>query len=158
MTVLLAAGADVNAQDVLGDSALSAATNRGHAHIVRLLLAGGADPNLLPDTCMSILSLAVQQCHVGVVEALVQAGAVGSVHDSTPAAQDRAELDSRSVLTPVSPPNAKRCADLPPLPPMPALSALPARCMPPAPIDLPVGRLLPRGRSYRAALPPGRVR
>ena len=141
VTVLLAAGADVNAQDVFGDSALSAATKRGHAHIVRLLLAGGADPNLLPDTCMSILSLAVQQCHVGVVEALVQAGAVGSVHDSTPAAQDRAELDSRSVLTPVSPPNAKRCADLPPLPPMPALSALPARCMPPAPIDLPVGQL-----------------
>ena len=141
VTVLLAAGADVNAQDVLGDSALSTATNRGHAHIVRLLLAGGADPNLLPDTCMSILSLAVQQCHVGVVEALVQAGAVGSVHDSAPAAKDHAEMDSRSVPTPASPPIAKRCADLPPLPPLPALSALPPRCVPPGPIDMPVGQL-----------------
>lgn len=141
VTVLLAAGADVNAQDVLGDSALSAATNRGHAHIVRLLLAGGADPNLLPGSCVSILSLAVQQCHVGVVEALVQAGAVGSVHDSAPAAKDHAEMDSRSVPTPASPPIAKRCADLPPLPPLPALSALPPRCVPPGPIDMPVGQL-----------------
>jgi hypothetical protein len=39
-------GADVNAQDGAGRTALLLATLRGHAEVVTLLLAAGADPNL----------------------------------------------------------------------------------------------------------------
>lgn len=45
LQLLIAAGADINAADSVGDTALMRAAQRGNAEMVKALLAAGADPN-----------------------------------------------------------------------------------------------------------------
>ena len=73
---LLAAGADVNAVDATGTSALIAASALGHAEVVDLLLAAGADVNLKDSGGKSALARATLRGHTRVAEALKAAGAV----------------------------------------------------------------------------------
>ena len=76
MLVLLAAGADVNALDAEGVSALMAASAFGHRELVELLLAAGADVNLKDSAGRSALSRALLGGHTVVADALKAAGAV----------------------------------------------------------------------------------
>lgn len=87
--LLLATGADVDAKDHFGGTALIAASSRGRKDIVELLLARGADVNakacvtssmvvngVLPKPyCHTALILAAQYGHKEIVELLITAGA-----------------------------------------------------------------------------------
>lgn len=72
---LISAGADVNAKDNYGASALLFAANEGHEQIVRSLLGAGAKPNLVSSTNDAPLIRAVQGSHVQVALMLIEAGA-----------------------------------------------------------------------------------
>lgn len=77
----LALGADINARDQHGQTALMNAARDGQASIVRLLVARGADLNHHAKYGLTALMLAVIRGHTEVVRVLVEAGA-----DLTPAA------------------------------------------------------------------------
>jgi ankyrin repeat protein len=74
--VLLAAGADVNATDEGGTTALMAASALGHGELVDLLLVAGADVNLKDAGGKSALARATLAGHGAIVAALKAAGAV----------------------------------------------------------------------------------
>ena len=74
--VLLAAGADVNATDQGGTTALMAASALGHGDLVDLLLVAGADVNLKDAAGKSALARATLAGHSEIVDALKAAGAV----------------------------------------------------------------------------------
>lgn len=71
---LIANGADVNAQDNHGYTALIDAASKGHLAILRLLLDANADPNLQTSYGATALSLASAH-HPEVVRMLLDAGA-----------------------------------------------------------------------------------
>jgi len=73
--LLLAAGADVNAQSNYGGTALHYAAWRGHTAVVELLLAAGADINAKENEGWTALHFAAQEGHVAVVKLLLEAGA-----------------------------------------------------------------------------------
>ena len=56
VTALINAGADVNAQDDDGWTALVHAASGGHAQVVSLLLMAGADPNIRTRDGRSVLA------------------------------------------------------------------------------------------------------
>jgi ankyrin repeat protein len=72
---LIAAGADVNARDRYGQTALMLAAVRGHTAVVERLVAGGADLNHTAKYRLSALMLAAINAHTAVARALVAAGA-----------------------------------------------------------------------------------
>jgi ankyrin repeat protein len=72
---LLRSGADVNARDRHGQTALMLAAHRGYREMVEILVEGGADLNLTAKYNLSALMLAVTAGHVGVARLLVRAGA-----------------------------------------------------------------------------------
>jgi outer membrane protein assembly factor BamB len=76
---LLAQGADVNAKNVYGATALNYAADGGHLAVVKLLLAHKADVNA-KDTFYKAapLTWAVMRGHADIVGALVEAGAAGA--------------------------------------------------------------------------------
>jgi outer membrane protein assembly factor BamB len=76
---LLAKGADVNAKNAYGATALSFAADAGHVAVIKVLLQHKADVNL-KDTFYKAAPLdwAVMRSHAEVVGALVQAGAAGA--------------------------------------------------------------------------------
>ncbi len=76
---LLAKGADVNASNAYGATALSFAADKGHLEVVKLLLRHKADVNV-KDTFykFSPLDWAVSRAHVDIVKALLAAGAEGA--------------------------------------------------------------------------------
>ena len=73
--VLLDHGADVNAQDSLGNTALTLAVNYGHAEIVKVLLDNGADANLRRKDGPTALLAACQRRSVDMVKMLLEKGA-----------------------------------------------------------------------------------
>lgn len=84
---LLAAGADVNAANTYGGTALAFASDKGHAAIVDLLLERGANPNT-KDTFYQAtpLTWAVMHGHLEVVRSLLAKGAQGESEALTIAA------------------------------------------------------------------------
>ena len=72
---LLAKGADVNARDKLGSTALLEAACRGHLEIVKLLLDKGADINAKDFNEQTALHNASLKGNLKIVKALVRAGA-----------------------------------------------------------------------------------
>jgi ankyrin repeat protein len=74
--MLLNTGADINARDEEGYTALMFAAHEGYIEIVRILLNAGADVNARGENCPSAIDLAVEQCHTEIVKDLLQAGAV----------------------------------------------------------------------------------
>lgn len=76
---LLANGADVNARDAHGQTALMLAARVGHVSAVALLVERGADLNHTAKFHLSALILAVVNNHPGIVQALVDAGADGAI-------------------------------------------------------------------------------
>ena len=79
---LLADGADPNAQDEYGYTALSLAAFNGNARIVELLLAEGADPNLPTSWGAPPLLWATSNEHADVVALLLAAGATTNLQDA----------------------------------------------------------------------------
>jgi ankyrin repeat protein len=71
----LKAGADANAKDRHGQSALMLAAHRGHLDPVRLLLRHGASLDVTAKYGLSALMLAIVAGHEAVARALAQGGA-----------------------------------------------------------------------------------
>ena len=76
---LLAAGADVNALDRYGQTALMLAAHAGHLEIVETLLASKAELNKTAKYHLSALMLAVIAGHSAVARVLAEAGADRSI-------------------------------------------------------------------------------
>ena len=75
MRELLRAGADINARDRHGQTALMMAAHRGSREMVEMLIGGGADLNVTAKFSLSALMLAITAGHVDVARALARAGA-----------------------------------------------------------------------------------
>ena len=73
--LLLKAGAPVNAQGVVGGTALSSALLFGHADVADVLLKAGADPNLAERDGFTPLMAATRSGNLAAVQFLIQAGA-----------------------------------------------------------------------------------
>ena len=73
------AGADVNARDKRGLTALMHAADRGFTLIVELLLNAGADPDMRAVEGPTALFMAVAKEHVEIVELLLESGADASI-------------------------------------------------------------------------------
>ena len=71
----LRAGADVNARDRHGQTALMLAAHRGYRDMVETLVEGGADLNVTAKYNLSALMLAITAGHVEVARVLARAGA-----------------------------------------------------------------------------------
>ena len=72
---LLAAGADVNARDRYGQTALMLAAHRGALDVVEALIQAGADLNATAKYNLSALMLAIVAGHAAVALTLARAGA-----------------------------------------------------------------------------------
>ena len=72
---LLGRGADVNAQEPDGSTALAWAAIRANADVARILLAAGADPNLTNSYGIGPLALAIENAARGIVQLLLDNGA-----------------------------------------------------------------------------------
>jgi len=72
---LLHSGADVNARDRFGQTALMLAAHHGHAALVGLLIEHGADLNVRAKYGLSALMLSVIAGHTEIARQLVRAGA-----------------------------------------------------------------------------------
>ncbi|KXZ41606.1 hypothetical protein GPECTOR_367g148 [Gonium pectorale] len=75
MKELLAAGADVNAADKVGETPLHVATSEGHLEVVKELLAARADVNATDKDERTPLHFAASKWHLEVVKELLAAGA-----------------------------------------------------------------------------------
>jgi len=71
---LIKAGADLNLQDEVGDTALMYASNAGSTEMVKLLLKRGADPNILNRDKNNALHFASLYGHLDIVKILIDAG------------------------------------------------------------------------------------
>jgi uncharacterized protein len=72
---LLRAGADVDARDRHGQTAVMLAAHRGHRDVVEALVAAGADLNVVAKYSLTALMLAVVAGHPAVARTLTRAGA-----------------------------------------------------------------------------------
>ena len=72
---LLRSGADVDARDRHGQTALMLAAHQGHLEIVEALVGSGADLNVTAKYNLSALMLAVIAGHVAIARLLARAGA-----------------------------------------------------------------------------------
>ena len=72
---LIAAGADANAKNTDGGTALMAASGKGHLEVVQALLAARADANARAGNGSTALTFATTLGHLGVVQALLAAKA-----------------------------------------------------------------------------------
>lgn len=79
---LLTAGADVNALDRYGQTALMLAAHKGHALIVRELVSHGANLDHTAKFGLSALMLAVIADHPEVVRLLLEAGSDAALRGS----------------------------------------------------------------------------
>jgi uncharacterized protein len=71
----IAAGADVDARDRFGQTALMLAAQRGHLEAVRALVRAGADLDVTAKFGLSATMLAVANHHEAVARTLAEAGA-----------------------------------------------------------------------------------
>ena len=71
----LAAGADVNHQDIIGSTPLFCAASSGHKEIVELLIHAGADKDRQTSDGSTPLLRAAERGHKEIVELLIRAGA-----------------------------------------------------------------------------------
>lgn len=76
---LLRSGADVNARDRHGQTALMLAAHRGHREMVEALVGAGADLNVTAKYNLTALMLAIVAGHAAVARYLARAGADLSV-------------------------------------------------------------------------------
>ncbi|MGH9176173.1 MAG: ankyrin repeat domain-containing protein [Vicinamibacterales bacterium] len=112
---LLANGADINARDTHGQTALMISARNGHDRAVALLVERGADVNHTAKFHLSALMLAVLNNHAGIVSTLVMAGADRSIRGtgapgfSGQTAMDLAEAAGRHEVV-----DLLRAADQPP--------------------------------------------
>ena len=91
---LLAAGADVDAKDGYGQTALMLAATHGNDGVVRVLLAQGADTDITAKYGLSALMLAVINRHVNSARQLVDAGAdLSSTGSGAPGFAGKTALD-----------------------------------------------------------------
>lgn len=72
---LLRRGAQVDAKDALGRTALHIAATRGHSKMVDMLLRGGADPSAADGRGMSVLVAAVMHGQFQIAKRLLRTGA-----------------------------------------------------------------------------------
>ncbi len=72
---LLRSGADVNARDRYGQTALMLAAHHGHLEMVETRVGSGADLNMTAKYNLSALMLAVVAGHAAIVRLLARAGA-----------------------------------------------------------------------------------
>jgi ankyrin repeat protein len=72
---LLRAGAEVDARDRHGQTALMLAAHRGYREMVEILVEGGADLNVTAKFSLSALMLAITAGHAEVARVLARAGA-----------------------------------------------------------------------------------
>jgi ankyrin repeat protein len=79
---LLGRGADVNALDRYGQTALMRAAHAGHRELVETLIAQGADLNITAKHGLSALMLAVIAEHAEIARLLAKAGADLSLRGS----------------------------------------------------------------------------
>jgi ankyrin repeat protein len=79
---LLESGADVNALDGYGQTALMLASHKGHVQVVRKLVAYGANLDHTAKFGLSALMLAVIADHPKVVRVLMEAGADATIRGS----------------------------------------------------------------------------
>jgi ankyrin repeat protein len=86
VAIILDAGADINALDAHGQTALMNAAHKGQTEIVRLLAKRGANLNHTAKFGLSALMLAVIADHPEVVRVLVDAGADITLRGSPSAA------------------------------------------------------------------------
>ena len=89
----LALGADINARDEHGQTALMNAARAGQASVVRLLAARGADLNHRAKYGLTALMLAVIRGHAEVVRVLLEAGA-----DLTPTGTGAPGFDGKTAV------------------------------------------------------------
>jgi hypothetical protein len=79
---LLAHGADVNAKESRGRTALIYAAYNGHTDIVKALLAGGVDADVKNKDGLTALMIAAYNGHTDIVKALLEEGAHVDVKDN----------------------------------------------------------------------------
>jgi ankyrin repeat protein len=72
---LLGSGADVNARDRYGQTALMLAAHHGHRGIVETLVGAGADLNVTAKYNLSALMLALVAGHIAIARFLARGGA-----------------------------------------------------------------------------------
>ncbi len=81
MSEALEKGADVNAKDENGNTALMGACKYGRTGVVQLLVKNGADVNIADEDGKTALMKACEQCHTDVARLLVRKGADVNVKD-----------------------------------------------------------------------------
>lgn len=109
----LEAGADVDAKDKYGQTALMLAAPRGHEAIVRRLIDAGADLNVTAKFGLSAIMLAVVNHKPVIAEALAKAGAdlrlrgkgEGGFYDKTAAelARENGQVELADILEGMGP-------------------------------------------------------
>ena len=75
VSILIAAGADVNVKSNSGNTPLHYAAQRSHASVVSILIAAGADVDAKNNSGNTPLHYAAQRSHASVVSILIAAGA-----------------------------------------------------------------------------------
>ena len=108
----LAAGANVNAPNTYGWTALYWASSRGHKEIVELLIANGADVNAKDDDGNTPLHLAAGASHKEIAELLIAEGA--EVNAKTKRGETPLDLaeDDPKIRNPILKHGGKMGADL----------------------------------------------
>ena len=86
---LLAAGANVNARDMVGNTPLHTAVQDGHDDVVQILLDGGASRNAITQSGVTPLHRAAARGHQSTMELLFKHGADISLKDN----QNRTPID-----------------------------------------------------------------
>lgn len=78
---LLATGAELDAQDAFGQTALNYAAGAGHAHIVGALVMAGADVSLRNRAGLTSLEIAIARGHTAAAQMLRQARLCAAARD-----------------------------------------------------------------------------